>query len=421
MSVFDYTSEYFLDVARKCRYNEKIALFYERMSELHYDELYPLYERDYDRQVILHNNDYKDMVKYAKRAEYVRTCMRYGWVSDYYRMHGVKVVTGVNRCRDRFCYNCQSMDALQRFHEYAPVIDKFSGKFDIYHVVLTQPNVPGFLLNNTLDLMQKSLSRLVGFMTGKKKIRGLDLVGAYGFVGAVRALEVARNDDNTYYHPHYHCMWIMKKGIDVTPKYFNSFSRDYTHRREDRKFTDFEVFLQRIWYLLMNGIKVTKNNLENLPHFPGGKSYPDGFSCYAENAKGHYHEVFKYCTKGSYKNGSILEDFECFRTLHDALFRRKVYQTYGCLYGFDMDVVHEGVRTKDISDLCYNELIAKFRELEEPVKVVEDLAEIIRSKLKDEPMKYISLQSIRFAFDECPEDKREQLKGLIIGSIWDRL
>ena len=154
MTKFDFTSEYFLDISHKCRYNETMSEWYERMADMEYDVLYPLLERDMDRhseQNILHSPEYKRMSTYSNRAKSIRFCMKYGWLSDYYRMNGVKIVKSVNRCRDRFCYNCQSMDALQRFHEYAPVIDKFSEKFDIYHCVFSQPNVPGFLLTRTLD------------------------------------------------------------------------------------------------------------------------------------------------------------------------------------------------------------------------------------------------------------------------------
>lgn len=427
MADFDFTNEYFLDVSRKCRYNENMADFYERLADMEYDKLYPLDKRDYDRSVLqslYHDPVYKKMNTYKNRAKAVRLCMRYGWTSDYYRMNGIKIVRGVKRCRDRFCYNCQSMDALQRFHQYAPLIDKFSEKFDIYHCVFSQPNVPGFLLKQTLDLMQTSFSRFIGFMSGKKKIRGLDLVGQYGFVGAVRALEVSQNDNDKNYHPHFHCMVVLKKGIDVTPKHRNMFSVDRTHRREDRLFSDFEVFLQRIWYLLMNKITVTKKNLDALPQI-GGRSYPDGFSCYAENARGHYHEIFKYCTKGSYKNGSILYDFECARTLHDALFRRKVYQTYGCFYGIDMNEIKDCFTASDDdpADVCFNEILARLNETEEPLRIVEDLVDILKLKVPAEGkgIRYISVQSIRYAYDETPPEERAALKDKIIRFLWNRL
>lgn len=421
MAEFDLNKEYFYDISQKCRYNEKIAMFYERFSEMNYDELYPLLERDIDRRELYHNQAYLDGIKYRKRAQYLRTCMRTGWTSDYYRFQNVKVVKGVNRCRDRFCYNCQSQDALQRFYEYSPLIDTYSKDYDIYHVVFSQPNVPGFILNQTLDLMQKSFSRLVGFLSGKKNIRGLDLVGNYGFQGAVRALEISRNANDNNYHPHYHCMVVLKKGIDITPRHFNSFSKDRTHRKEDRLFSDLEVFFQRIWYLLINGIRVTKKNLETLPQFPGGKSYPDGFSCFAENAKGHYHEIFKYSTKGAFKNGSITDDFECFRTLHDALFKRKVYQTYGCFYGIDMDVVHDNFVKQDISDICYNEILERLNSLEKPQTVIEDLKEILKVKMNTQSAAtYLNLQSVRHAFEQYPPDKRQELKKLIISYFWDK-
>ncbi|MCD8372194.1 MAG: protein rep [Clostridia bacterium] len=420
MGSFDYTSEYFIDVSRKCKYNDYMADFYNQMADMEYDKLYPLFERDYDRRCIYQSETYRELNKYRNRAEAIRGCMRSGWTSDYYRFQGVKVVNGVNRCRDRFCYNCQAMDSLQRFHEYAPVIDAFSKDYDIYHCVFTQPNVPGFILKQTMDLMQDSFSRFIRFMNGSKKIRGLDLVEKYGYVGAVRALEVSQNDKDKNYHPHFHCLLVLKKGIDKTPKHRNMFTEDRTHNREDRLFTDFEVFLQRIWYLLMNGIKVTLKNLNDLPQL-GTRSYPDGFSCYAEDAHGKYHEVFKYATKGSFKNRSILNDFECFRTLYDALYRRRVYQTYGCFYGIDMNEIHEQVNPSDIADICFQELIEKLNSYETPEVVYESLTDILRITIGEHSVRYLSAQSIRHYFDECPKDKRAELKAKIVACLWDNV
>ncbi len=425
MAEFEFTNEYFLEVSQRCRYNDTLAEFYEIMADMEYDKLYPLMERDADlgRRALTFNGCSLDkkMQTYRNRAERMRQCMRASWMSDYYRMSGVKVVKSVQRCHDRFCYNCQSVDALQRFYEYAPLIDGFKKNYDIYHCVFTQPNVPGFLLTQTLDLMYKSFSKFIGYMSGKKRIRGIDFKEEYGFVGAVRALEVSQNDKDAYYHPHFHCMVVLKKGIDVTPRYRNMFSVDHTHRREDRLFSDFEVLLQRLWYLLMNGLKVTKANIENLPQFAGRK-FPDGFSCYAENAEGRYHEIFKYATKGSYKNGSILTDFECARTLFDALYRRKIYQTYGCFYGIDMNEVHETLCPTAPADICFEEIVSKLDELEEPESVMETLHDILQAQIPNENrrgVRYISSQSIRNVYANTPPEQQGDLKKRIISCLWN--
>lgn len=425
MENFDFTSEYFFEISRRCKYNERMAENYEKMADNQYDKIFPLDERDVDLHVRRYSPDYLRMETYVNRAKSIRNCMRYGWLSDYYRLQRVKVVQGVNRCRDRFCYNCQSLDALQRFHEYAPFIDSFSDRFDIYHVVLSQPNVPGFILSQTMDLMQQSFSKLIGYLSGKKKLRDIPLKEMYGFEGAVRAFEVSQNDEDTYYHPHLHVLLVLKKGLSMEPKHKTMFSKDYTGRREERLFSDFEVFLQRIWYLLMNRIKVTKKNLEALPKV-GKRSYPDGFSCYCENAHGHYHEVFKYATKGSFKNQSILNDYDCFETLYRALYKRRVYQTYGCLYDcggeeVDMNVLHEdNFNPADLADMCFNEIIECLGKVEQPVRVVEDLTDILRAKVAEEErsVKYLSAQSIRHLFDESPPEQRAELKTKLIAYFW---
>lgn len=456
MERFDLGGEYFLEISQKCRYNERMAEWYSRMADMEFDVLYPLAEREearyrrwssltaeevggmsqeeYDEYLeaqsshsffmnsMRGNPEYRRMNVYSKRAESIKNCMRSGWVSDYYRLSGVKVVKSVNRCKDRFCYNCQSMDSLQRFHEYAPLIDRYSTDYDIYHVVLSQPNVPGFLLDQTLDLMYKGFSRLIGYMSGKKKIRGMDLVTAYGFEGCVRSLEVSQNDKDAMFHPHLHCLFVMKKGIDITPRHRNMFTKDRTHRREDRLFSDFEVFLQRIWYLLMNEIKVTKKNLDSLPQQEGMRTYPDGFSCYAEPACGHYHEVFKYATKGSFSNRSILNDFDCFLVLYKALYHRRAYQTYGCFYGIDMNELHDDAFSPgDLADMCFQELVGMLNSMETPLIVVENLLDILRVKISEENqgVRYLSVLSIRRAFDEATSEERKLLKEKIVRCIWN--
>ena len=113
----------------------------------------------------------------------------------------------------------------------------------------------------------------------------------YGFFGAVRALEITREKARPdYFHPHFHCLFILKKGmkLDEGRKHITSFSyddEDYKrrHRKKvdgqvSRYFGDFEILLQKIWRLRIEGVKVNKKNIENLS---------EGYSVICNNAKGY--------------------------------------------------------------------------------------------------------------------------------------
>ena len=91
------------------------------------------------------------------------------------------------------------------------------------------------------------------------------------------------------YHPHLHCLLILKKDLGLH-KYIIHPSYSYNHGIfSGRKFSDFEILIQKIWWLLVNGNKVQLDKIDVVP---------EGYSCTLDLTEDkEWHEVFKYVTK----------------------------------------------------------------------------------------------------------------------------
>lgn len=397
---FELTREDYLSFSRRCRYNGFIADFYEEMAE---DESIPI-----GRNCVGSFIYGKDQ-GFLSRAEAVRECGKH-WDFDLYHKAGVKNLIRVNRCKDRFCLNCQALAADQRFVQYSPLLDGYSVENDLYHVVFTVPNVDASHLSDTVSLMFDRFSYLIRYFDGRKKIRNLDF-SRYGFKGAVRSLEITVSKRNGSYHPHLHTIFILRKGMNLSQVYWNRFSDDRTGRTPTRLFSDFELMLQRIWCLLIMRVEVTKQNIEHIEEcLP---QYPDGFSCIADLSNGNYHEVFKYVIKGTYKEATLFTS-EAFRTMYKALYQRKVYQTYGCLLKYDFND-YDGSLGFNSPEEAFELLIARLQEEELPVRIEEQLHEILQLKYMDgiRQFKYISRSSVVGRFRNLTaEEKEEQLEKL---------
>lgn len=394
------THDDFLAVSRRVHYNNGIAGFYEKYAE---EIKIPFASRDGE---IRYGKD-PQLLRRAKSVKECGTSMDF----DYYKVQGVKKLVFMNRCKDRFCLNCQAMEADQRYAEYAPVLDGFQKKYDLYHVVLTVPSVDAEFLSDTITLMFDRFSYLIRFFDGRKKIRNVDF-GRYGCVGAVRSLEITYNKSKNSYHPHLHCIFILKKNLNLAHVYWNRFSVD--NKPDPRKqtpmrlFSELELLIQRVWCLLILRIEVTKYNIE---HIEEVSAYPDGFSCIAELANGDYHEIFKYATKGSFKDGTLFR-YEVFIELFKALFRHRCYETYGILKKYDFNQIDEelGLMTPD---KAFDLFIAHLQLKECPVRIQETLDEILEKTKKDGEIVYVSNATYSRHFKALSEeDKIETLKKL---------
>ena len=401
---WEFGIDWFKDLQSKVQYNVYQSEYYERMAD------------DYNNPT------------YLKKAERTISCSKI-WDLNYYVRHGVKQIKSITRCQDSFCYVCQSLKAQRRFQIYSPVLKKLEEKHDIFHIVFTVPNVSGERLNWTLDKMYSRFGRLVAYLKGEKKIKGIDFY-QYGYCGAVRSLEITtgKRKNGNDFHPHFHTMFVLSKNPPNMEKCFeNSFSGgkyDYvTNERKITYFSKFEWLLQRIWCLLMLDIRVTKENIVDIYGATDGK-YKDGFDVKADNAEGKYHEIFKYAIKGTYKKEKIFE-YDDFCVLENALRNRRVYETYGILREYNFNEVGDISTLEDMADVIFNELLRELQRREKPIVIQSCIEEILKdlngNKKRKKQIRYIGPAVLRRAFQDLTQDEKEtcleKMRKMLFGNL----
>lgn len=325
------------------------------------------------------------------RAFNLTNCFKFFNV-DYYRLQKVKDLTRVNLCHDLFCINCQNQKSERQYAKLKPLLDMLEKSFSIYHTVFTVPNCSGALLKSTIDKMQKTFAKLIRYFQGSKKLRGIDF-SKYGFYGAVRNFEVTINclSFGQYeFHPHFHCLFILDKKFREVPKHLNKFSFSRSELRRDisgkRFFTDTEILLQKLWYLLYNDIKVTKKAIDSLEL---------GYSCYMQRCISDFKEVFKYAVKGLYdKRTSEFEYSEhVFESLFFSLHKRHLLQGYGIFRKFNFEDL-------DDSDSLYDSVISELQLLEYPLPQEFKLNTFLEDIQRNNDITYISKNSYRAKVDK---------------------
>lgn len=286
-----------------------------------------------------------------KNTNRLSNCNRV-WELDKYEKHKIKDFKRTNLCRDKFCSNCKRVKQSARMVKYIPELEKYQDR--LYHLTLTLPNCDGLSLLPTHKKMAKAFQTLIRYLDCRLKVKGIDFT-SWGYQGAVRSLEVTFKGDS--YHPHYHIGLVldMEQG---KKKIQNTYSFDYRSGVKElrRLFSEQEILIQKIWYLLLNDIKVTKKSISDLK---------EGYSCTLDKfSSNDYQELFKYMTKEVNESGEVLT-YENFITLYYSLYRVKQIQGYGVLYKITDDGDLEGMEKE------YEEYIQEIAKKESPTLVSE--------------------------------------------------
>ena len=307
------------------------------------------------------DGDYKLAAKYKNRALDFRYCHN-TMIYDHYKQQAVMDFQRTFRCHDRFCPLCAKDRANTREFKMNKVIEHMREKYDLFHLTFTLRHCVGSIvpkfnpkhrdlkgLKPNLKQMSKCFQKLNRYLTGNAKIRDVDF-SQYGYAGAIRALEIVPKE-HSLYHPHYHCIIALKKGIELPGENYNKFSWD-EYTKTVTPFSDFEILMQKIWYLIMNNTKVTKDVINELKQ---------GYSCRIRQlGKNDYHQTFKYVIKPVKDVGFNINSFQ---DLDDALFGMRSVQCYGCFHGLKLS--DEDI--DDETDTVYDNLIDVFKAYELPV------------------------------------------------------
>lgn len=316
--------DYINSILTNNKYNQDVIVRYYNKLQYEYLDFVrdDLYIQDDDLEIYIKRLKVIKQINFDNKISSISNCNSW-WLLDYYKEQKVKDFKKTNLCKDKFCNNCKKVKQASRLSKFMPLIDEYKKDNYLYHITLTVPNCNGEELSNTIKTMFESFRRLVRYLALDKKIKGLDFE-EYSYIGAIRSLEVTFKGDS--YHPHLHCIFAFKSPL-MNHRYIeNTFSN--SKKNGHRKFTDFEVLLQKIWSLLNNKIKVTKKNIEELEL---------GYSCTVDDIdESSAYEVFKYMTKSTDEEKNILT-YDNFKALYFALHRVRQIQGYGCFYNIKDD------------------------------------------------------------------------------------
>lgn len=322
----------------------------------------PDIHKERHREEIQYNVDMA-LTKIRRKLKRLGQCQK-KWIFDFYKESRIKDFKRTNLCEDKFCNNCKKVKQASRMGRYIPEIEKIKGKK--VHLVLTQPNIYGIDLKDEINKILKAFTKLVEYLSGKKKIKGLDL-DTWGFKAAVRSLEITFKGD--WYHPHIHVLLVFDDDFELGAKTnVNLFSMK--KGKVKNKFSDKEILIQKLWLLLLDDSmvnerkkKITKERIDAIQ---------EGFSCFMEEFKeGHYYELFKYITKadGSGEKGNTDQayfmTYDNFKTLYFALNGVHQIQGYGELYHIKEEPID------DTFESIYNALIEFLQNKEKPSRVSE--------------------------------------------------
>jgi hypothetical protein len=317
--------------------------------------------------------------KLSNLAYNIHNCSR-SWFFDHYKLQRIKDLKSVSYCHSKFCPNCQKTMQASRLLRFSPALNEMAEKVDLYHITFTIPNVSAEGLKAGINTLFSGYKQLIRYFNGNICIKGLDFV-QYGYEGSLRALEVTYNSRKVFagqeYHPHLHCIFALKKGLVFNKKITNKFSN--RRGRFDRTFTEMEVLLQKVFYLLANGEQVTLKNIEAVEL---------GYnSVMIKVEKDNYHEIFKYAFKGFSQDHKIMS-YEQLKVLYKAFYKRRTIQGYGKFYRLAVDdSIDESMNEE------YNHFIEKLKLVEDPVLTSNSIEEV-NDALGRKFMLYISRKSI---------------------------
>lgn len=341
------------------------------------------------------------------------------WICDNYEKSNVSDVTYVSHCRSRFCLVCQKLLQASRLNRFSPFLIETAKDYDLYHITFTIPNVPAAKLKAAIKLMAYAFRRLIKFLSGKKKIKGLDF-SEYGFHACLRSLEVTFSEIRQDFHPHYHCIFALKKGLCFDKHIINDFSYDNGILVD--LFSDFEILLQKLWRLLIDGerekiyryVEITerlgkplspsdpmyghweakptkKNRREGAITLSAINALKQGYSCKMEFIEDddvlNYYEVFKYAFKVT-SDERTLFTYEQFKALYFGLKGARAIQGYGAWYNLKCDDFDDSV------DEFYAVLIGYLRQRETPYSQRLTLPDIL-NKIDNNNTIFITKRSIR--------------------------
>lgn len=400
MSEIDELYKQFPDAIKMFSVPESIEITSDTMNVLEYNTLFNDIYAEYYNQLAEETSD----DKWKRKAERLINCHK-SWFGDHYSMQGIFDVKRVFNCHDKWCVNCQHLKQASKLKRFTKILNEVSEDHDLYLMTMTVPNVQPKKLKDCLIRFNNAFGSIIRYFSGNSDVCGIDFE-SYGFYACYRNLEIVINAKT--FHPHYHCVLVLKKGLDENKLYTNDYS--YDNGVLKRKFSDLEILIQKVLALKYNGIRldrivisyvinkdsVDKKKLEawckkkkvNLQLLNALRR--EGYSCTIDKIEGNsWHEAFKYATKIT-KDGAPTVLYYQFKVLTEILEKAHLSQGYGAFYSLPKDddwEIDENVLA------AYEFVVSKLKEIEDPVGYTYALSELV-SKLREKSLKCISRRNI---------------------------
>jgi hypothetical protein len=280
-----------------------------------------------------------------RRMERMKGCNLF-WTTETYEASRVKNLLRTFLCRDKFCLNCKRVKRMVMKKRFMPYMEQYKER--LYHMTLTVPACSGEKLKETITRMAACFKTLVNYLTGNKKIRGMDFT-QYGFEGCIRTLEIDYQGDS--YRPHYHVAAVFDSLAKMDEKRIsNKFSKS-----DKMLFSEFEALIQRLWWLLINRQRLTYENIFS------DTADDDRYSCAVKKFQPEdYGELLGYMTKVRSDDKDFMR-YDNFKTLYHALDRVRQVQGYGVFYN-----VKAAEDNPDFSDDEYHDIADYIAPDEQP-------------------------------------------------------
>lgn len=281
--------------------------------------------------------------KHKNRSERIKSCLDF-WLWDKYEQNQLLDLQKVNRCsNNRFCPNCKLLDISKFIHKFRKVYEEYRLLgYKFYMLTLTIPSVPGEDLRETIDKLNKSfrvLTEKYSYDINSKKAYKDRLLK---IDGGIKVLEITYNE-NKGFHPHFHCIIVVKDDIDSKLLEKNINGKYSTKRKTINKKSLIDMQIGKLWSMIWYNDKLTKENIDSVEYHPNEIFYDleETKKClevdFMELDDRGIYEVFKYTFKDT-----DIKNYYVFSTLVQALENKRIRQGFGILFNMKCEDIEEG-------------------------------------------------------------------------------
>lgn len=144
-----------------------------------------------------------------KTSDYKKIPFKLGMCSNYLEFIHLKNkeshISYIESCHCSLCPTCNFFRSRNNLRDFIMILEDFFSysdncKLPFVFLTLTVPNCPGSDLRTTVKKLSKAFNKFLGYDEIKNII-----------VGCSRSLEITVNEDTGDFHPHFHCLLVLRE------------------------------------------------------------------------------------------------------------------------------------------------------------------------------------------------------------------